>query len=126
MSTITITNIKATGETASRAVSGVAAAWVQYDMRSSSHIDESVNMSSLTDNGTGEATLSFSSNFSSADYGVAATTGRLGGSVNCSIRVFDNSVLPTVSAIKMYTYGSSSNNETDVRTNGVTIHGDLA
>ena len=28
MSTITVTNIQATGETASRAVSGVAAAWV--------------------------------------------------------------------------------------------------
>lgn len=126
MSTLTVTNIKATGETNSRAVSGVAAAWVQYDMRSSSHIDESANMSSLTDNGSGNATLSFSSNFGSADYGVAATTGRLGGSDNCSIRVFDNSVLPTVSAIKMYTYTSDSGNETDVRTNGVIFHGDLA
>ena len=28
MSTITVTNIKATGETATRAVSGVAAAWI--------------------------------------------------------------------------------------------------
>ena len=31
MSTLKVTNIQATGETASRAVSGVAAAWVNFD-----------------------------------------------------------------------------------------------
>ena len=31
MSTLKVTNIQATGETASRAVSGVAAAWVNFN-----------------------------------------------------------------------------------------------
>lgn len=126
MSTITVTNIKATGETASRSVSGVAAAWVQYDMRSTAHVDDSVNIASLTDNGIGEATLSFTSNLISGVYGVAGTSGRLGTSDNCNIRVFDNSVAPTASAIKMYTFTNLSGTEADVQTNGVTIHGDLA
>ena len=31
MSTITVTNIKATGETASRSAASIAAAWVDFD-----------------------------------------------------------------------------------------------
>ncbi len=48
MSTITVTNIKATGETASRPVSGVAGAWLDYN-QSGPSIDDSYNISSVTD-----------------------------------------------------------------------------
>jgi hypothetical protein len=54
MSTITVTNIKATGETASRAVSGVAAAWVSFNGNSTIAIIQSLNVSSLNDDGTGQ------------------------------------------------------------------------
>ena len=49
MSTITVTNIKATGETASRAVSGVAAAWVNINGASSA-VRDSLNVASLVNN----------------------------------------------------------------------------
>ena len=55
MSTITVTNIKATGETASRSATSVAAAWVTKNLDGTA-IEDSVNVSSITDVGTGIAT----------------------------------------------------------------------
>ena len=68
MSTITVTNIKAPGETASRAVSGVAAAWVNFNGTGTIASRDSQNVSSLTDNGTGDYTISYSSSFASNGY----------------------------------------------------------
>jgi len=68
MSTLTVTNIKATGETASRAVSGVAAAWVNFNGTGTPAIRDSVNTSSITDYGTGIYSGNFSSNMSSGNY----------------------------------------------------------
>jgi hypothetical protein len=53
MSTLKVTNIQATGETATRAVSGVAAAWVNMNGLGTVAIRDSMNVASLTDNGTG-------------------------------------------------------------------------
>ncbi len=68
MSTITVTNIKATGETASRSVSGVAAvnygvsqtAITYFGIPSNTLSSQSNNTSSYTDGGTGILTISFS------------------------------------------------------------------
>ena len=68
MSTIVISNIKATGETASRSVSGVAAAWVYFKGNGTAAIQDSFNTSSLTDVSTGTYSLSWSSSFSNALY----------------------------------------------------------
>ena len=54
MSTITVTNIKATGETASRAVSGVAAAYVRANDNAVTQEGQSLNISSGIDHGTGD------------------------------------------------------------------------
>jgi len=67
MSTIVISNIKATGETASRAVSGVAAAWVHYN-HDTTTINQSNNTSSVTDVATGEAKYTYSSALDAANY----------------------------------------------------------
>ena len=68
MSTITVTNIKATGETASRAVSGVAAAWAQFQNYSSNVVNDSFNVASMTDNGTGVVTLNFTNDLIAGEY----------------------------------------------------------
>ena len=51
MSTITVTNIKATGETINRPVAGVAAAYADFNTTSNDTIEDSVNIASKTDNG---------------------------------------------------------------------------
>lgn len=67
MSTITVTNIKATGETASRSATGVAAAWCNFDSDTPS-IRDSINTSSVTDGGNCNYTYNFSSNMGNVNY----------------------------------------------------------
>jgi hypothetical protein len=72
MSTLKVTNIQATGETASRSVSGVAAAWVNFNGTGTIAVNDSVNVASLTDNGTGDYAVNFSNNFDAANYAAVA------------------------------------------------------
>ena len=75
MSTITVTNIKATGETTSRAVSGVAAAWVNFNGNGTIATRDSINVSSLTDIGTGNYAVNLSNNMNNVNYCVTGGTG---------------------------------------------------
>ena len=72
MSTLKVSEIIATGETAGRAVSGVAAAWVNFDGTGTVAIRDSMNVASITDQGTGAYDANFSSNMANDDY---VTTG---------------------------------------------------
>jgi hypothetical protein len=74
MSTLKVTNIQATGETASRAVSGVAAAWVNFNGTGTIAARDSVNVSSLTDNGTGYYTINFSNSMANATYALSLSS----------------------------------------------------
>ena len=67
MSTLKVTNIQATGETASRAVSGVAAMYVNiYQLTPT--IQKSLNVSSIVDNGNASTSTNYTSSFSDAIY----------------------------------------------------------
>jgi hypothetical protein len=76
MSTLTVTNIKKTGETASRDVSGVAAAWVNFNGTGTVSIEESFNAASITDLGTGTYRTTFTTSFTTTRH---STTGGCGG-----------------------------------------------
>ena len=67
MSTLKVTNIQATGETASRAVSGVAGASGAVNTASFGAI-ESNNVSSYTDRATGSVYANLSNAFASTSY----------------------------------------------------------
>ena len=71
MSTLKVTNIQATGETASRAVSGVAGTWVYAD--GSAVLFDSMNVSTGTDHGTGDYSYNLSSAFTSLFYAQTVT-----------------------------------------------------
>ena len=49
---------------------GVAKAWVHFDGSGTVGIDDSFNIGSLTDNGTGNYTTAFSNNMNSANYAI--------------------------------------------------------
>jgi len=128
MSTITVTNIKATGETAGRAVSGVAAAWVNFD-GSAASITTSQNVSSLTDNATGDFSNSFTSSFSSDNYSVSGMPARdRASAVRGYMTTMDSDL--TSSAVRTQSLdGRSTANPpvgTDYAGNYLSIHGDLA
>jgi hypothetical protein len=120
MSTLTVTNIKATGETASRAVSGVAAVWVKFQAYSTNSIFDSVNVTSFTDNGTGSFTVNFNNNMANAFY--SATAGKWNSTANSG---FGLSCQDNDSALQ-----DVITHENDVPTDpsacSLAVHGDLA
>ena len=67
MSTIKVTNIQATGETATRSATSIAAAFASTNAAGTT-INESFNISSLGDTATGRQLLSFTSNMSGSTY----------------------------------------------------------
>jgi len=72
MSTLTVTNIQATGETASRAVSGVAATWTRFNGTGTAAISDSINISSISDLGTGDYRLNMTNSFASTNAAAGA------------------------------------------------------
>jgi hypothetical protein len=75
MSTIVISNIKATGETASRAVSGVAAAWVYAQQRTATvEIKGSYNVSSWSDDATGRSTTNLTNSMDNTTYHIGGSS----------------------------------------------------
>lgn len=75
MSTLKVTNIQATGETASRPVSGVAAAWINFNGTGTIAARDSINVASLTDNAAGEYAVNLTNNMSNDDYAYSALNG---------------------------------------------------
>jgi hypothetical protein len=67
MSTLQVTNIKKTSETASRDVSGVAAAWVSFTPAGATAFD-SLNTASLVDNGAGDTSVNFTNAMANGNY----------------------------------------------------------
>ena len=69
MSTIKVDNIApSAGGTEASLVRGLAKAWVNFNGTGTVAVRESENVSSLTDNGTGDYTINFSSVFDGSDY----------------------------------------------------------
>jgi len=86
MSTLTVTNIKATGETASRAVSGVAAVWVQLNGITFA-VADSFNVSSADDNGTGDYDINYTNSMNNNTYAVPAGCNGDGSGYNRAISI---------------------------------------
>ena len=122
MSTLKVSNIQATGETASRAVSGVAAAWVNFNGTGTIAARDSENVSSLTDNGTSDYTANWSSSLGNANYQFA-----FAGSISDAVTITINPAqgVPTVSNIRVRTYNGGFAG-VDASYVNIAIHGDLA
>lgn len=91
---------------------GVVKAWVQFDGTGTAAISEAYNVSSLTDNGTGDFTINLGITMASTDFGVV-TSG--------------NTVIDTVTttSVEMRSFSSGGSLFNDDRTN-MAIMGELA
>ncbi len=116
MSTITVTNIKATGETASRAVSGVAVAWIYFNGSGTVAIQDSSGVSSLTDNSTGNYNVNLSNNMTSTSYCWSAANNNYHQAT---------STVRTVSSFNLQSY-NSSHSIADATVYNSQVNGDLA
>ena len=128
MSTITVSNIKATGETASRSVSGVAAAWVNFNGTGTIAIRDSQNISSISDLGTGIYSATYTNVMTNANYGPTLAGGGLFGGTGAQgyANLGGTPNAQTSSVIQVCTLRTDSDANLDAATIGISINGDLA
>tara|TARA_Y100000022_G_scaffold89717_2_gene77280 strand:- start:18752 stop:19135 length:384 start_codon:yes stop_codon:yes gene_type:complete len=101
---------------------GSAKAWVQYDMGDSNALDDSFNISSLSDEATGRANFTVTSAFGAANH---ADVGMVGN--NCAHILYNGDNAKTASTTGTLRHLNTSGADIDVSPYGtLTIHGDLA
>jgi hypothetical protein len=102
---------------------GSAKAWVNFDGTGTIAVRDSLNLSSLTDNGTGDYTVNFSSAMDNVNFSSNATcSGNGGGELRCATG------LQALFAASSCRFQTTSSNGTLADVNGVyvSVHGDLA
>jgi hypothetical protein len=77
-------------------------AWVNFNGTGTIAIRASGNVSSLTDNGTGDYTINFTTALADANYSASGIVGVLPGATAGFTGVFDSSAVPTTSALRIY------------------------
>jgi hypothetical protein len=100
-------------------MTGIAKAWVNFNGQGTVAIRSSFNVSSITDNGTGDYTVNFTTAMPNANYAVAATSTIQAGVSNagCVVSTRNTSgTTPdqTTSGVRIITIGVSSPAEADV------------
>jgi len=96
---------------------GSAKAWIRYVTTTSTAINDSFNISSVSDGGTGITTISFSNNMGNSNFSVSAVAGQ--------DEAFIKFRSPATSSWLISTANPSSSG-TDFERIGNSVHGDLA
>jgi len=99
-------------------INGSAKAWINFNGTGTIATRDSFSVSSISDNGTGATTLTFSNAFNNADYVLNYTNG-YGGSVNFT------GTAPTTTTARIQSYRTDTGASQDRTYNLVALHGDL-
>lgn len=87
-------------------------AWVNFNGTGTVAIRASGNVSSITDNGTGDYTVNFSTAMPAANYASNVSAGQSGGNQQSGINMFENNaraaVSPTTSAFRFTTFAGGA------------------
>jgi len=98
---------------------GVAKAWINFNGTGTIASRVSFSVSSISDNGTGITTLTFSNPFNTSDYVLNYTNG-YAASTNWT------ATAPTTTTAQIGSYRSTDGVSQDRQYNSVALHGDLA
>jgi hypothetical protein len=134
MSNLRIDNIApSAGGTYRNAPRGIAAAWVNFNGTSTVAIRDSENVGSITDNGTGDYTVNYTSNMANGNYVVSTGLNTYDGLSDNRFPVFikangshDWSTMAIGSLRVWCTVVANGSSPTDTSLVLQTIHGDLA
>ena len=127
MSTIKVDNIRIASESVSRPVTGVAAAWINFNGDIANAADDmtgvrnSLNISGIVNNGTGLYAVNYSNNMSSNGYSASGWANGQG----YSNAFTTGGGIPATSAIQIRV-NNSAFDYTDSNVVCLSIHGDLA
>ena len=126
MSNLVVSNISdgTTSVGTGYVVNGSAKAWVNFNGTGTAAIQDSLNMSSLTDNGTGDYTLTYSNSLAGVFSNIVACS-QSGRSVTQRAMAYDST---TASSFIMGTYIDAGSTQTafDNALNDAVVFGDLA
>ena len=105
MSTLKTANIQDTSggnnSTPEEINQGRAKAWVNFNGTGTVAIRNNYNVSTVTDNGTGDYTINFTNAFANANYAVTGSSGGQGNTTNGAVYQFDQSTAKTTSACRV-------------------------
>jgi hypothetical protein len=124
MSTIRVDNFGPSAGGTTYSARGIAKAWVNFNGTGTAAIQDSLNMSSLTDNGTGDYTLTYSNSLTGVFSNIIACS-QSGRSVTQRAMAYDST---TASSFIMGTYIDAGSTQTafDNVSNDAVVFGDLA
>lgn len=125
MSTVVTENLKRATEAVARSLRGVAASWLNFNGTGTVAIRDSQNVSSITDNGTGDFTDNFTAAMADAFYGPTGFCNYQNASP-AGLVTADPAAVPTTAALRFRTGDSAVGSVVDFSQVSVTIHGDLA
>mgnify|MGYP003149867791 CR=1 FL=1 len=118
----TSTYVSDGGSATQNTVQGLAKVWANWNGTSTVAIRDSFNVSSITDNGTGDYTTNASNAMANANYCFTALGGDTSGSL--SVRI-ENASNRTTTTIDLISY-NTSNAMMDIQDVNSLFHGDLA
>ena len=84
-------------------------AWVNFNGTGTVAIRASGNVTSITDNGTGDYTVNFTTALADANYSVAGIAGLdgTGGNTVSALKLYDNLTAPTTTAVRVTYVGTA-------------------
>jgi hypothetical protein len=120
MSTLRLTTLSNQGGTASvpsdTVINGTAKAWVNFNGTGTVAIRGSFNVSSITDNGTGDYTVNFSTSMPDVNYSYTANHTGYSGSIGWSFPF-----ISSTSALRVLTFGNVEATSVDPTTVTVSV-----
>ena len=119
------------GTTTTSLTQGLIKGWANFSMSGTPAFRDSINMASITDNGTGDGTLNYTNSFSNVNYAFSGMSSLDDGTNDFNIGIIgpDRDFYSlTTSTIRLnFSYnGGSSSNSFDNGLNGTMLSGDLA
>jgi hypothetical protein len=118
----TLTHSTAGSVTTDYVVNGSAKAWVNFDAIGTVAIRDSHNVSSITDNGTGDFSTNYSNSFNAVEYAMSGGAGQTTGDPNRYVGFF----VPTSASFSRFVTQYPPVTPNDGGYNAINVHGDLA
>ena len=125
----TSTYVSDGGNATQNTVQALPKCWVRWNMSGTPANVDTFNISSISDDGTGYCTQTYTNNFSNSDYAVTACSGELAGGGNRSVGVSGSTQTPSTSAVgflSFYFPAGSGASPVDETFNCASWMGDLA
>jgi len=120
MSTLKVTNIAGLTGSSTNVIEGLAKAWADLNGTGTPAYQDSYNFSSVTDNSTGNYTMSFTNSMGNANFAPSGVSGETSGT-----EMWEISTRATGS-FRIDNYKSDTGSSIDSTLVAMIIHGDLA